>query len=165
MVSRTLVLSPARQPPLPESLKRLENEYSLKGELDPAWATRPVAITAHWDRTVLILEDPGGVPLHQLLGSTSDAPAELNGDKQPLDIASALRMAISFSAAIGALHKRGVIHKDIQPANVLVNSATGRCWLTGFGIASRLPRERQPPAPPEFIAGTLPYMAPEQTGE
>ena len=37
-------------------------------------------------------------------------------------------------------------------------------WLTGFGIASRLPRERQPPEPPEVIAGTLAYMAPEQTG-
>ena len=34
----------------------------------------------------------------------------------------------------------------------------------GFGIASRLPRERQSPEPPEFIAGTLAYMAPEQTG-
>ena len=47
---------------------------------------------------------------------------------------------------------------------VLVNSVTGRAWLMGFGIASRLPRERQAPAPPEVIAGTLAYMAPEQTG-
>jgi serine/threonine protein kinase len=37
-------------------------------------------------------------------------------------------------------------------------------WLTGFGIASQLPRERQEPVPPEIIAGTLAYMAPEQTG-
>ena len=58
----------------------------------------------------------------------------------------------------------GLIHKDIKPANVLVDSATGRVRLTGFGIASRLPRERQSPEPPEFIAGTLAYMAPEQTG-
>jgi len=36
--------------------------------------------------------------------------------------------------------------------------------LTGFGMASRLPRERQSPHPPEVIAGTLAYMAPEQTG-
>src|SRR6202000_755781 len=43
-------------------------------------------------------------------------------------------------------------------------SLTGDVWLMGFGIASRLPRERQSPEPPEFIAGTLPYMAPEQTG-
>ena len=42
--------------------------------------------------------------------------------------------------------------------------AAGNVRLTGFGIASRLPRERQPPAPPEIIAGTLAYMAPEQTG-
>jgi serine/threonine protein kinase len=46
----------------------------------------------------------------------------------------------------------------------LVDSASGHVWLTGFGIASRLPREHQAPAPPEVIAGTLAYMAPEQTG-
>jgi predicted ATPase len=57
-----------------------------------------------------------------------------------------------------------LIHKDIKPANVLVNSETGEVLLMGFGIASRLPRERQPLEPPEFIAGTLAYMAPEQTG-
>ncbi len=62
------------------------------------------------------------------------------------------------------LHERGLIHKDIKPANVFVNSATGQVWLTGFGIASRRPRERQSPEPPEIIAGTLAYMAPEQTG-
>ncbi len=57
-----------------------------------------------------------------------------------------------------------MIHKDIKPANVLVNAVTGQCFLMGFGIASRLPRERQSPEPPEFVAGTLAYMAPEQTG-
>ena len=69
-----------------------------------------------------------------------------------------------LSAALGRLHGCGLIHKDIKPANVLVDSETGQVWLTGFGIASRLPRERQSPEPPEFIAGTLAYMAPEQTG-
>jgi PAS domain S-box-containing protein len=149
--SRVLVLSPAVQLPTPENLKRLEHAYSLKEELDPNWATRPIAITRHWDRTVLVLEDPGGVSLDQLLG-------------HPLEITCALRLAISLSSAIGHLHQTGIIHKDIKPANVLVNSVTGQCWLTGFGIASRLPRERQSPEPPEFIAGTLAYMAPEQTG-
>jgi PAS domain S-box-containing protein len=149
--SQILVLSPAGQRPTPESLKRLEHEYSLKEELDPAWATRPIAIARHWDRTVLLLEDPGGVPLDQLLG-------------QPLDVAIFLRLAISLSSAIGSLHRHGIIHKDIKPANVLVNSVTGQCGLMGFGIASRLPRERQAAEPPEFVAGTLAYMSPEQTG-
>jgi serine/threonine protein kinase len=149
--SQVLVLSPVAEHPRPESLKRLEHEYSLREELDPAWVARPMTIARHWDRTVLGLEDPGGVPLDQLLD-------------QPLDIEFSLRLAIGLSSAIGQLHQRGIIHKDIKPANVLVNSVTGRCWLMGFGIASRLPRERQSPEPPEFIAGTLAYMAPEQTG-
>jgi AAA ATPase-like protein/protein kinase-like protein len=149
--SQVLVLSPVVEYPAPESLKRPEYEYSLREELDPAWAARSMAIARHWDRTVLILEDPGGVPIDQLLG-------------QPLDLAFSLLVAIGLSTAIGHLHQRGIIHKDIKPANVLANSVTGQCWLIGFGIASRLPRERQDPEPPEFIDGTLAYMAPEQTG-
>ena len=75
-----------------------------------------------------------------------------------------LRLAIGIAAALGKAHQRGLVHKDVKPANILVNCADGRARLTGFGIASRLPRERQAPEPPEVIAGTLAYMAPEQTG-
>jgi serine/threonine protein kinase len=75
-----------------------------------------------------------------------------------------LRIGISLANALGHLHRCGIVHKDIKPANVLANSATGQVWLTGFGIASRVPRERQSPDPPEFLEGTLAYMAPEQTG-
>ena len=73
-------------------------------------------------------------------------------------------MPSAWRTALGRLHERGLIHKDVKPAHILVNAATGAVWLTGFGIASRLPRERQAPEPPEVIAGTLAYMAPEQTG-
>ena len=75
-----------------------------------------------------------------------------------------LRLAIGLAGALGEVHRRGIVHKNVKPAHVLVNPATGQVWLTGFGIASRLPRERQAPEPPETIAGTLAYMAPEQTG-
>src|SRR6516165_1336405 len=149
--TQVLLRSPTSQHPTPQNLKWLEREYSLKGELDPAWAVRPIEFANHWDRTVLLMEDPGGVPLDQLLG-------------QPLDLTFSLRIAISLSSAIGHLHRRGIIHKDIKSAHVLITPNTGQCRLMGFGISSRLPRERQSPEPPEFIAGTLPYMAPEQTG-
>jgi serine/threonine protein kinase len=74
-----------------------------------------------------------------------------------------LRFAIGLATALSGLHKKELIHKDVRPSNVLVDRA-GQVRLMGFGIASRLPRERQLPEPTEFIAGTLPYMAPEQTG-
>ena len=100
---------------------------------------------------MLVLADPGGEPLERLLG-------------RPLEVAAFLRIAVPLAAAVGRLHARGLIHKDLKPANILVDTASFSVWLTGFGIASRLPREHQVPAPPEFIAGTLAYMAPEQTG-
>jgi serine/threonine protein kinase len=56
------------------------------------------------------------------------------------------------------------VHKDVKPAHILVNPDSDEVRLTGFGLASRLTRERQRPEPPESIAGTLAYMAPEQTG-
>ncbi|HZM28308.1 MAG TPA: AAA family ATPase, partial [Gemmatimonadales bacterium] len=82
----------------------------------------------------------------------------------PMQLECFLRLAIGIAAAVGKVHEMGLIHKDIKPANILVELASSGVWLTGFGIASRLPRERRAPAPPEVIAGTLAYMAPEQTG-
>jgi serine/threonine protein kinase len=146
-----LTLTPAVERPVPGSLLRLEHEYSLRHELDPAWAARPFALLRDQGRTTLLLEDPGGEPLGRLLG-------------RPMEPASFLRIGIGLAAALGRLHERGLIHKDVKPANVLVRAATGEAWLTGFGVASRLPRERPAPEPPELIAGTLAYMAPEQTG-
>jgi len=132
-------------------VERLEHEYALKAEIDADWAARPVALTRHNDRMTLVLEDPGGAPVDRLLG-------------RPLDISHFLRIATPIAGALRRMHERGLIHKDIKPANILVDAASGGVWLMGFGIASRLPREHQGPAPPEVIAGTLAYMAPEQTG-
>src|ERR1700686_910065 len=132
-------------------IQRLEHEYALKAELDADWAARPVALKHDNERMTLVLEDPGGTPLDRLLG-------------RPLDVSHFLRIAIPLAGALRHVHERGLVHKDIKPANILVDATSGGVWLTGFGIASRLPRERQAPAPPEVIAGTLAYMAPEQTG-
>jgi PAS domain S-box-containing protein len=145
-----ILLAAAEDTP-PGSVERLEHEYALKGEIDADWAARPVTLTRYKDRVTLVLEDPGGAPLDWLLG-------------RPLDVSHFLRIAIPLVSALRQMHARGLVHKDIKPANILVDSASGGVWLTGFGIASRLPREHQAPAPPEVIAGTLAYMAPEQTG-
>jgi len=149
--SAVLAVLPAAEHPPPASLDRLAHEYGLKDELDGAWAVRPLDLGREGGRTMLVLEDPGGEPLERLLGA-------------PMEVGSFLRLAIGIAAALGKVHQRGLVHKDIKPANILVNCTDGQVRLTGFGLASRLPRERQAPEPPEFIAGTLAYMAPEQTG-
>jgi predicted ATPase len=146
-----LVVLPSGEPPTRDTLNRLRHEYGLKDDLDDAWAVRPLELVHERGQTMLVLRDPGGEPLDRLLGS-------------PVEVRRFLRLAVALSGALGRLHQRGLVHKDIKPTNILVNSATDQVWLTGFGIASRLPREHQLPEPPELIAGTLPYMAPEQTG-
>ena len=139
------------EPPSPASLDRLAHEFSLKDELDSAWAIRPLELERDRSRTVLILEDPGGEPLAKLLDS-------------PMDVERFLRLALGITRALGKVHQHGLIHKDIKPANIMVDCVDGSVRLTGFGLASRLSRERQAPDPPDTLAGTLAYIAPEQTG-
>src|SRR5271154_4832854 len=146
-----LIVAPAGERPSPAGLDRLAHEYELKDELHGAWAARPSELVREGGRTMLVLEDCGGEPLARLLGA-------------PMEVGGFLRLAIGIAAALGKAHQRGLVHKDLKPGHVLVNCVDGRARLTGFGIASRLPRERQTPEPPETIAGTLAYMAPEQTG-
>jgi PAS domain S-box-containing protein len=144
-----LVVFLASPHPTADEVGRLAHEFELRNKLDRAWAARPLELGR--ERTFLVLEAPDGEPLDRFIDV-------------PMEIGKFLRLAIALSTALGRVHECGLVHKDIKPSNVLVNSTAGKAWLTGFGIASRLPRERQSPDPPEFIAGTLAYMAPEQTG-
>jgi PAS domain S-box-containing protein len=148
---RALAVLPVAEHPTPATLDRFAREYGLKDELDGAWAVRPLELVRENAQIILVLEDSGSEPLHLMLGA-------------PMEVQSFLRIAIAVAAALTQVHRRGLVHKDIKPSNILVNRKTGEVKLTGFGIASRLPRERLAPAPPESIAGTLAYMAPEQTG-
>jgi PAS domain S-box-containing protein len=149
--STVLAVLPATERSPLAILDRLAHEYKLRGELDAAWAARPLALASDRGRTALLLEDPAGEPLARLI-------------EGPMESGRFLRLAIGIVAALGKAHKQGFVHKDVKPAHIIVNCADGLARLTGFGIASRLPRERQVPEPPEVIAGTLAYMAPEQTG-
>ncbi|MDB4964703.1 MAG: Signal transduction histidine kinase CheA [Myxococcales bacterium] len=146
-----LLLAATSDAPAAASVKRLEHEYLLRDQLDSRFAAKPFALTRKHGRPALQLDDPGGQLLARLIGG-------------PWELATFLRIAIGMAVCLRRVHERGLIHKDFKPANVLTNVATGESWLIGFGIASRLQRERRVPEPPETIAGTLAYMAPEQTG-
>lgn len=137
--------------PTASSIDRLIHEYGLLDYLDGAWAMRPVDLVNERGRTILLFETPRGRPINRLIGP-------------PMQIGHFLRLATAISVSLGRVHQRGLVHKDIKPVNILAGPEADQVWLTGFGIASRLPREKHPPGPPETIAGTLAYMAPEQTG-
>ena len=146
-----LLVSPAADHPSRLTLDHLNHEYELRDELGGTWAVRPLELVREANRTMLVLDDAGGEPLEMLLGA-------------PMDMGLFLRLGCTIASAMGKLHQRGLVHKDVKPSNMLFNAATGEVRLTGFGIASRFARERQSPHPPETVAGTLAYMAPEQTG-
>jgi PAS domain S-box-containing protein len=146
-----LAVVPAAEHPSPQSLDRLAHEFALKDELDSAWAVKPIELVQDHGRTILVLEDLGGEPLTWLTGA-------------PMETGSFLRLAVQIAAALGKVHQQGLVHKDIKPANIMVSRGKGSVHLTGFGFATRRPRERLSAAAHEQIAGTFAYMSPEQTG-
>jgi len=75
--SSVLAVALAADQPSRQSLQRLEHEYSLAAELDPAWAAKPIALTRHEGRTILLLADPGGEPLDRILERDHKQPPDL----------------------------------------------------------------------------------------
>jgi serine/threonine protein kinase len=98
-----LFLTLASKHPALESLKKIKHEYSLWDELDSAWAVRPLALSQQHGQMTLVLEDPGGETLDRFLPG-------------PLQMTRFLRLAVSMATALGVLHKRELIHKDVKPA-------------------------------------------------
>ncbi|KWO40198.1 histidine kinase [Burkholderia sp. MSMB1459WGS] len=133
------------------AFERLLNEFRIRDKLDRGWAVRPLELQRQGDRIALVLEDSGGVPLEHLLSAT-------------LPIERFLKLATRIAAAVHRMHASGIVHRDLKPAHLYVDGATDHVRITGFGIASDIPSDRERTSPPDIIAGTMAYMAPEQTG-
>ncbi|MBR8457974.1 AAA family ATPase [Burkholderia dolosa] len=133
------------------AFERLLNEYRMRDKLDRAWAMRPLDLQRRGDSVALVLEDAGGIPLEHLL-------------TERLPTARFLDLAIAIAAAVRRMHTCDIVHRDLKPAHLYVDEADARVRITGFGIASDAPRGDEAASPPDVIAGTMAYMAPEQTG-
>jgi serine/threonine protein kinase len=84
--------------------------------------------------------------------------------EQRFGLARVLDIAARLADILGEVHDRGVIHCDVNPANVLLDPDTGAVKLGGFGSSRRSTSEPTVPAGSAGLVGTLAYMAPEQTG-
>ena len=100
----------------------------------------------------LILENTEGLPLRKLM------------DSARLDLLDSLKIAVSLTSTLKEVHQQGILHKMINPLNIFVDQGSGNIKLTGFGLATRLPKENLPTLSPQLSGETLPYISPEQTG-
>jgi predicted ATPase/signal transduction histidine kinase len=137
-------------PPLARLLS-LRHEHVLLRELDGDGAVRAHGLQEEGGRVALVLEDRGGTSLKSagLLGR--------------LGLAEALELAIKLTQALQRVHKHRIIHKDLNPSNILLG-ADGSVALMDFGISTRLSQETTEFGSPKALEGTLAYIAPEQTG-
>jgi predicted ATPase/signal transduction histidine kinase/CheY-like chemotaxis protein len=81
-----------------------------------------------------------------------------------LSLPEFLKLAIETAEILGAIHAANIIHKDINPANIVFNPETGIVKIIDFGISTQLTRENLTLKNPNVLEGTLAYMSPEQTG-
>ena len=135
-----------------QSGARLEREYELTRSLDDPGVARAEAIERCGNGNALIFEDTGRISLSQYM----------EGRILPLE--SFFRIALQVTEILGRVHARYVVHKDIKPSNIVIDPQTLSAQLTDFGIAAAFARETASNKAPEELEGTLPYIAPEQTG-
>ena len=138
--------------PTLEELGRYRLEYDILNRLSGDGIIQAYALAAHQNGLVLVLEDFWGESLKSVLRD------------RRLSLMSFLELAIALTDSLGRVHASDVIHKDINPANILLNPTSGQVKLIDFGNATVLSRENPTIRSPNVLEGTLPYLSPEQTG-
>lgn len=138
--------------PTPDELTRYRQEYEITRSLDLEGVIKVYGIETYRNTLVMFLEDFGGESLAHWLTQRS------------LSLIEALTLGVRLVEILGQVHQQQVIHKDINPSNIIWNPATGQLKLIDFGIASRITREIPRLRNPNVLEGTLAYMSPEQTG-
>jgi predicted ATPase len=150
--TRVALKMPRGEAPAPEVLERLRHEHAMLSELGAPGVIRVLGLEPCAQGLMLVMERWGESSLDGAL------------KKGPLPIGVALRLGVAVARALGEVHRRGIIHRDVKPPNVLVDAEHTDAKLIDFGIATRRAQQVGANAAAEELAGTLAYMAPEQTG-
>lgn len=150
--------------PPPERIAWFKREFELIRNLNPANGSGQAlagviaaySLEVDHQRWVMVLEDFGGESLDRFV---RDGPYVPDGSP-----AEPMALAIRVAGILGRVHQRHIMHKDINPSNIVVNASTGEVRLIDFGISTVLSRENPTLRNPNVLEGTLAYMSPEQTG-
>ena len=138
--------------PTPAELYRYQQEYEITRRLNLEETIKAYELRKYENTQVMLLEDFGGESLKILL------------ERRTFSVLEFLHLAIQITDALGKVHQNNVIHKDINPSNIVLNPQTGQLKIIDFGLSTILSQENPTLKSPNVLEGTLAYMSPEQTG-
>ncbi|MDZ7964357.1 MAG: AAA family ATPase [Nostoc sp. DedSLP03] len=150
-------------------LAQFKNQYTITKILNVPGVVRIYSLENCHNRPALILEDFGGISLKEYADTWRQGFRKVASEENisrfyPEFLSEFLQIAIALADILADLYHHQVIHKDIKPANILINPTTKEVKLIDFSIASMLPRVNQLSTSPTVLEGTLAYISPEQTG-
>ncbi|MGB7709998.1 MAG: AAA family ATPase [Microcoleus sp.] len=143
--------------PTPAQLTHYRQEYEITRNLNLEGVIKAYSLEEYQRTLVIILEDFGGNSLKRLTNNSEQKQA-ITSLNQFLDI------AIQAADILAQIHAANVIHKDINPANLVWHSETKQLKIIDFGISTQFTRENPTLKNPNVLEGTLAYISPEQTG-
>lgn len=147
-----VVKMPATDNPSPRVLARYQRAYDLGILADTRAVVRHLRLLRHRSSVALVTEDSGSVSLASLIPSTG------------LPVYQFSRLGHALATAVARLHGSGILHRDINPHNVVVNPKSLEVRLIDLGLSTRMTRGDGAGRAPSEFEGTLAYMSPECCG-
>jgi len=138
--------------PTPQELLRYRTEYRITQELKEPGVVRVYDLQKYQNSLVMFVEDFGGESLTIWM------------QQRKFSLEEFLLLAIATTQTLGKIHRANIIHKDINPSNIVYNPQTKHLKIIDFGISTQLSRETPILKNPGVLEGTLAYISPEQTG-
>ena len=147
--------------PTVAELTRYKQEYEIIRNLNLDGVIKAYGLETYQRTLALILEDFGGGSLKTWMRDWALADREAN---RQLTLLEFLNIAIDLAESLEHIHAANIIHKDINPSNIVYNPATKQLKFIDFGIATVLSKSQTLLKNPTVLEGTLAYISPEQTG-
>jgi len=138
--------------PSPEAIAQYRREYEITKNFELEGVVKTLGLEQYKNGLAIVLEDFGARSLKIALES------------QRLSIREFFPLAIEITEILGHIHRQKIIHKDINPSNILIEPGSGKVKIIDFGISSFLSKENSTVRNPNILEGTLAYISPEQTG-
>ncbi|MBD2214470.1 AAA family ATPase [Calothrix sp. FACHB-156] len=142
--------------PTASELTRYRQEYEITRSLNLEGAIKAYSQQEYQRTLIILLEDFGGESLAKWMHKRPDFC--------PMPLSAFLPLAINLTDILGKIHAANIIHKDINPGNIVLNPDTGVVKIIDFGIATQFNRTNPTFKSPHVLEGTLAYLSPEQTG-